>query len=147
QWEDAGRDCTDYPGLDTAARDLASRYAALGIGRGFDPDAPDEEHAERLWEVLRAPDRKPPPRHDPKVLRRAAELVVSSLHGTAQYDGPLTFSSQRWAEYLARNGIPWPRLPSGALALDDDTFKEMARAYPADVGPVREVLRIHRGEL
>src|SRR5262249_31477835 len=44
-----------------------------------------------------------------------------------------------WAGYLARKGIPWPRLASGALALDDDTFREMARAYPAEVGPIREL--------
>jgi hypothetical protein len=59
----------------------------------------------------------------------------------------VTFSARRWADYLTRKGIPWPRLPSGALALDDETFREMARAYPAEIGPIREVLRIHRGEL
>ncbi len=37
-------------------------------------------------------------------------------------------SAARWAEYLARKRIPWPRLPSGALALDDATFKDMAKA-------------------
>jgi hypothetical protein len=51
----------------------------------------------------------------------------------------MTFSVKRWAGYLARKGIPWPRLESGALALDDDTFREMARAYPAEVAPVREL--------
>jgi hypothetical protein len=61
--------------------------------------------------------------------------------------GPVTFSARHWEEYLTGRGIPWPRLPSGALALDDDSFKEMARTYPDQVGPVREVLRIHRGEL
>jgi hypothetical protein len=61
--------------------------------------------------------------------------------------GSLTFSSARFAAYLSRKGIPWPRLESGALALDDDTFKEMARSRPAEIGPMREVLRIHRGEL
>jgi len=37
-----------------------------------------------------------------------------------------------------RAGIPWPRLESGALDLEDDTFKAMARAYPA-VAPLREL--------
>jgi hypothetical protein len=41
-----------------------------------------------------------------------------------------TFKSDRWANWLTRSGIPWPRLDSGALALDDQTFREMARAYP-----------------
>jgi hypothetical protein len=53
--------------------------------------------------------------------------------------GPVRFSSERWADYLARKGIPWPRLESGALALDDDTFREMARTYPVEVGPIREL--------
>ena len=43
------------------------------------------------------------------------------------YEGS-TFKADRFAAYLAANGIPWPRLPSGALALDDDTFRDMARA-------------------
>ena len=60
---------------------------------------------------------------------------------------PLTFSTARFAEYLARAGISWPRLETGSLALDEDTFKEMARAYPEAIGPLRDVLRIHRGEL
>jgi hypothetical protein len=51
----------------------------------------------------------------------------------------MRFSAARWGEYLARRGIPWPRLESGALALDDDTFREMARAYPEEVGPIREL--------
>ena len=34
--------------------------------------------------------------------------------------------------------IPWPRLESGRLDLSDDTFREMARAYPA-VAPLREL--------
>jgi DNA polymerase I len=49
-----------------------------------------------------------------------------------------TFKAERWARWLAAQGIPWPRLPSGRLALDDDTFREMARAYPA-IAPIREL--------
>jgi hypothetical protein len=54
-------------------------------------------------------------------------------------DGPWSFSAARWAEYLARNNVPWPRLESGALALDDDTFKEMSKLFPGRVGPVRDL--------
>ncbi len=57
----------------------------------------------------------------------------------------LSFSSQRFAEWLAREGIPWPRLDSGKLVLDDDTFREMARAWPA-IAPLRE-LRHTLGEM
>lgn len=53
------------------------------------------------------------------------------------FDGR-TFKAERWAGWLARRGIPWPRLASGELALDDDTFREMARADP-DVALMREL--------
>lgn len=53
------------------------------------------------------------------------------------YEGR-TFKVERWSAWLAAKGIPWPRLFSGALALDDDSFKEMARSYPA-VAPMREL--------
>jgi len=41
-----------------------------------------------------------------------------------------TFKRDLFAEYLIREGIPWPYLDSGTLALDDDTFKMMAKTYP-----------------
>jgi DNA polymerase I len=34
-----------------------------------------------------------------------------------------TFKADRFAEWLTRNNIPWPRLESGKLDLQDDTFK------------------------
>jgi hypothetical protein len=52
---------------------------------------------------------------------------------------PMSFSAARFGAYLERAGILWPRLPSGELALDDDTFREMARAYPAQIAPLREL--------
>jgi hypothetical protein len=140
QWEDAGRDHSDYPGLDVKARELAGAYPALGIGRGYDPEAPDEDdHAARLWEVLRDRAEPPKPKHHSQLLRRAAELVAAEPEYGPPIFGPMRFSAERWAVYLTRKGIPWPRLESGALALDDDTFREMARTYPAEVGPIREL--------
>ena len=56
------------------------------------------------------------------------------------------FSAARWEGFLRRAGIPWPRRADGALALDDDTFREMARSYPAIIGPMRE-LRHALGQL
>ncbi len=53
------------------------------------------------------------------------------------YDGR-TFKSAKFADWIARQDCPWPTLPSGALALDDDTFREMAARYPA-VEPLRQV--------
>jgi hypothetical protein len=66
--------------------------------------------------------------------------------GNAKDAGAMRFSMEQWGAYLARKGIPWPRLESGALALDDETFRNMARAYPAEVGPIRE-LRHTLGQL
>jgi hypothetical protein len=48
------------------------------------------------------------------------------------------FQTRRFAAWLAAQHIAWPRLPSGSLALDDDTWREMARANPA-VAPLREL--------
>jgi DNA polymerase I len=49
-----------------------------------------------------------------------------------------SFRADRWEQYLAARGIPWPRLESGRLSLSDDTFRQMAKAYPA-VSPMREL--------
>jgi DNA polymerase I-like protein with 3'-5' exonuclease and polymerase domains len=58
--------------------------------------------------------------------------------GRGIYEGR-SFRADRFAAYLARRGIAWPVLPSGQLALDDDTFRDMARAHPAEIGPLREL--------
>jgi hypothetical protein len=54
------------------------------------------------------------------------------------YEGR-TFKACRFEEYLWGQGISWPCLDSGALALDDDTFREMAKIHPAEIGPIREL--------
>jgi hypothetical protein len=138
QLEDAGHDSTAVRGLDGAARDLAGLYPELGIGVGYEPDGPDEAYAGRLWEVLRDRDEATTPKTDPGLLRRAAEMVRAAPPADP-YTGSMTFSAERFAAYLGRHGIPWPRLESGALALDDETFREMARAYPEGIGPIREL--------
>jgi DNA polymerase-1 len=53
------------------------------------------------------------------------------------FDGT-TFKRDLFEDYLVRRNIPWPRLESGALALDDDTFKTQARAN-AELVPLREL--------
>jgi hypothetical protein len=67
-----------------------------------------------------------------------ARLIAEVDRDYGIYDGTV-FKRDRWAAYLERRGIPWPRLDSDELALDDDTFKEMSRAYPAEVGPIRDL--------
>jgi DNA polymerase I len=49
-----------------------------------------------------------------------------------------SFNRKRFAAYLARNGIPWPRLPSGQLQLEQQVFKSQAEAYPV-LAPLREL--------
>ena len=49
-----------------------------------------------------------------------------------------SFIARRFEAYLEREKIPWPRLASGALALDDDCFKERARAFP-QIEPLRQL--------
>lgn len=57
------------------------------------------------------------------------------------------FSANRFAAYLSREQIPWPRLESGALRLDDDTFRQRAKAEPrvAMLRELREALSQVRG--
>jgi DNA polymerase-1 len=45
------------------------------------------------------------------------------------YEGR-TFKANRFAAWLSANKIPWPRLESGKLALDDDSFEVMTINYP-----------------
>ena len=73
-----------------------------------------------------------------------AGLVVRIDKDYGVFDGT-AFRRDRFARWLIGNGIPWPRRESGALALDDDTFRQMARIYPV-VAPLRE-LRHSLGEM
>jgi hypothetical protein len=53
------------------------------------------------------------------------------------YDG-VHFRAQRFARWLARNGIPWPRRKTGGLELNDDVFKDMAESFPV-LQPLRQL--------
>jgi hypothetical protein len=64
-------------------------------------------------------------------------LIVSIDQDYGVYEGR-TFKIDRWAAWLASRQIPWPLLESGALALDENTFKDMARSYPA-VAPIQQL--------
>lgn len=54
------------------------------------------------------------------------------------YDGNRSFSQERFAAWLVKSNIPWPALEDGHLDLEDDTFREMEKAYPI-VAPLRAV--------
>ena len=56
-----------------------------------------------------------------------------------------TFKEALFETYLSHKQIPWPRLDSGRLALDRNTFSNISKRYPA-VQPLHE-LRKTLGEL
>jgi hypothetical protein len=48
------------------------------------------------------------------------------------------FNESRFEEWLDRKGIPWLRHASGRLTLDDDSWREAARAFP-ELEPLRQL--------
>ncbi|MHB8955440.1 MAG: DNA polymerase [Pirellulaceae bacterium] len=146
RWENAGKDHSTWPELDVIARELASEYPALGIGRGYDSaDGYDgTDHAALLWDRLREPTEKLPAQLDPEILSETVRQV-GDAPAELPDDAPLSFSTERFTNWLIAAGIPWPRLESGALALDDDSFRQMAKTHPR-VAPLRE-LRHTLGEM
>jgi hypothetical protein len=61
------------------------------------------------------------------------------------FDEHDTFKTEKLVACVLRRNRPWPKLPSGALALDGDTFDEMARFHP-ELRPLYEV-RSSLGEM
>jgi DNA polymerase-1 len=53
------------------------------------------------------------------------------------YEG-INFREHLFEQLLVRLGIPWERLESGRLCLQDEVWREMARAYPI-ISPLREL--------
>ena len=68
--------------------------------------------------------------------------VIDSAYGV--FEGR-TFKRQKFKNLVTRLGIPWPLTESGEIALDDRTFRHMAKAYPI-ISPLRE-LRYSLGQL
>jgi hypothetical protein len=60
--------------------------------------------------------------------------MVDAEYGV--YEGE-SFSAKLFACYLIKKNIPWPKLKSGHLALDDETFKRKAEEFP-------ELLPLHK---
>ena len=65
------------------------------------------------------------------------DLIVDVNRDYGVFEGG-TFKHDLFAGWLARSGIPWPRLDSGKLDLSDETFRQMARAHP-QVSALREL--------
>jgi hypothetical protein len=93
-------------------------------------DLPTLRRLERGWEGIKAT----------LVDQVAGAYTVKGPSGQPKYpvyEGT-AFRAGRFAEWLEQHNLPWPRLPSGALDLTDDTFRQMARIYP-QVSELREL--------
>ena len=76
------------------------------------------------------------------LLRENWDLIRSQLIDRIDVAGVYTegsFSEQRFEQYLAANGVPWPRLQSGRLALDEDTFRQQARSHSRFIAKYHEL--------
>jgi DNA polymerase I len=72
---------------------------------------------------------------DPAVWREVRDAMVPVID--AQYGvyvrnaaGDRTFNMERFEDYLAREGITWPRLASGKLNMERKTFEAMSKGSP-----------------
>lgn len=111
------------PRLDLPRALLRGRYMAAVArmeSNGVPVDMAALDQLRQYWEALQE------------------KLIARIDGGRGIYEGR-SFRAERWADYLAQQNIPWPCLRSGRLALDDDTFRQMARCYPEQVGPIREL--------
>ena len=117
------------PGIDLPRALLRGRYMAA-VARmewaGVPIDVPTLDRLRSGWEDI----------------QEALIRDVDRRFGV--FDGR-TFRADRWAGWVARNGLQWPCLASGELAMDDETFREMARLHP-DVALIRE-LRVSLSQL
>jgi hypothetical protein len=141
RWEDSGKDSASYPGLDVKARSLARELPALGIGKGYSHEDgyDDTDYAGNLWELLRQDRCHVRSKYDPPLLREAAETVAREGDLTRVLSEPIHWSNDRFAAYLARERIPWPQREGGGLALDKNTFRDMAKTHPTRIGPIRDL--------
>jgi DNA polymerase-1 len=111
-----------YPMIDWPRALLRGRYM-MAVSRmqdiGVPIDVPTLKKMQAKWDLIQD------------------ELIAGIDHQYGVFEGR-TFKAARWADYLERHRIPWPRLPSGELDLKDDTFRGMAKAYP-QVAAMREL--------
>jgi len=112
-----------YPYIDRKRALYRGQYPAVAAAmewRGVPIDVDTLLRLRRNWEVLQ--DR----------------LIAKIDQRYGAYDGR-HFREARFAAWLAAEGIPWPRLESGRLDLEDDTFRDVEKSYPEKIGPLREL--------
>ena len=66
------------------------------------------------------------------------DRLIATINPSYQVFDGRTFKRDRFEHWLVRNNISWPRLESGQLDLEDDTFREMSKIVPT-VAPLREL--------
>jgi DNA polymerase I len=104
------------PGLDFGRAPLRGRYM-ISLARieqaGIPMDAPALERLRDGFDGIKQ------------------KLIAETDARYGVFDGT-RFVAERFAGFLARQGIPWPLdEDSGRLKLDDKTFETMATVYPA----------------
>ena len=139
RWERLGGDHSTWPDFLQIAPTLALEFPELGVSH-----VKQDEEASALWMILSNEVDRIKPRHDPDIIAEGVELL--RLNAGRVELRPMRFDAKRWAAWLITNQIPWPQSESGTLLLDDDTFSEMAKLYPTQIGPIRE-LRYALGQL
>jgi DNA polymerase I len=76
------------------------------------------------------------------VLRSAWDFIQDKLIRDVDPDHEIfdknSFRQERWLEWVNREGIAWPLLPSGRPDLEHETFRDMAAVYP-QVRPIHEL--------
>jgi DNA polymerase-1 len=93
---------------------LRGRYmAALGVveNNGVPIDVALLDRLIRDWDAIKA------------------RLIAAVDADYGVYDGA-RFVTRRFDSYLAERGIAWPRALTGALLLDEDTFRDQAKVHP-----------------
>jgi|SRR5271157_646537 len=110
------------PFLDVQHGLLRGRYMACVAQmehRGIPWDTAQFNVAKEHWEMIKT-------------------RLIERINGDYHVFENGSFKMSLFEKLLAEHGIPWPRLVSGALDLQDDTFRDMARSYPV-VATIREV--------
>jgi DNA polymerase-1 len=110
------------PGIDLPRALLRGRYMAAAAAMEFNGvpiDVPTLTALRRHWHDIQ------------DQLIRAIDVDYGVFEAR-------TFKVDRFEKFLADQGIPWPRLESGALDLSRDTFRQMAKSYRV-IAPLYEL--------
>jgi hypothetical protein len=110
------------PHIDLPRAVLRGRFmqvAAVMEHNGIPVDAPTLSMLNEHWESLQS------------------EMVESIDADFGVYEG-IHFREERFARWLRRNGIPWPRRKTGELEINDEVFRDMAESYPV-LQPLRQL--------